>query len=198
MFWGSLGFKPVRKKESVRTEAALPELGWGARGPRDCPESQAIHSHLTPAGTPPKLGAGPPSRARSSRRRSRSERSAGEGRAPHQRGQWGRSLVTLGNRPDDTAPRPRTPCGLPLGLSSQGRKRQSPQQLRPRLLLAVCLGHLMGGGGGSLGRLGSSETPKLWRLSPETPAPAPPQPHTVLGASRTPSQSSISEWVSHS
>lgn len=115
-------------------EAALPELGWGARGPQDCPESQAIHSHLDPSQGPPRLGIRVPGRrAGSAAAAGGAEASAarGEGR-PRQRGQRGRSLVTLGNRPDDTAPRPRTPWPPTRALVPGEETAVSPQQLRPR------------------------------------------------------------------
>lgn len=116
--------KPVRKKESVRMEAALPELGWGARGPQDCPESQAIHSHLDPSQGPPAWESGCRAAGRGLQQPQEEQKRAQCGergvRASGDSGVAASSLLVTGRM---TQLPGRARRGLPRGLSSQGRKR---------------------------------------------------------------------------
>lgn len=114
-------------------EAALPELGWGARGPRDCPESQAIHFHL-PREDPSAWGSGCQAARwglKQQQEGTEARAAQGEGRA-RQRGCRGCNLVTHGNRLDDTAPRPHTPWPPTRVLVPAEETAVRPQQLRPR------------------------------------------------------------------
>lgn len=139
---GSLGFKPMRKKESVRMEAALPELGWGARGPRDCPESQAIHFHL-PREDPSAWGSGCQAARwglKQQQEGTEARAAQGEGRA-RQWGCRGCNLVTHGNRLDDTAPRPHTMASHAGSRPSRGNGRAPSAAAAPGPCWPAPLGH---------------------------------------------------------
>lgn len=114
-------------------EAALPELGWGARGPQDCPESQAIHSHLDPSQGPPAWESGCRAAGRGLQQPQEEQKRAQRGergvRASGDSGVAASSLLVTGRM---TAPRPRTPWPPTPALVPGEETAVSPQQLRPR------------------------------------------------------------------